>query len=188
MNKLLPIIVAIIVVGLILVFAPVHIYRQSNSAGENSYVNIRYGIEFQYPKNYILTEKEVGDAHRDHFSIVLFEDTKTARDSISGKIKDTEAPPSITIDIFQNNLDKESIFRFVTGSNDSNFKLGDGTYATTTIADVSALHYFWDGLYRGESYVLAHKNNIIMLSGTYLNAEDTIHTDFKKIIHSFALR
>lgn len=146
-----------------------------------------YGIAFAYPHDYFLDEYEMGDAHRARHSIVLSEDNETNRAIREGRMMETEGTPSITIDIYQNNLDKQTTEEWVTGSAYSNFKLGDGTFESVTVAGVSALHYFWDGLYRGESLVFAHKGNIIMLSGTYLEPADRIRGDFGAVVQSFRL-
>ncbi len=152
-----------------------------------TYSNATYGISFSYPKKYILDEYDPGDAHRYHHSIVLSEDNETNRAIREGKLMETEGQPSITIDIYQNNLDKQSVREWVEGSSNSNFKLGDGTYEEVTLAGTPAFHYFWDGLYRGESIVFAHKDNIIMLSVTYLEPTDPIRADFSQVVGSFKL-
>ncbi len=156
-------------------------------ANAKEYKNDTYGIAFAYPHDYFLDEYDMGDAHRARRSIVLSEDNETNRAIREGRMMETEGTPSITIDIYQNNLDKQTVEEWVTGSAYSNFKLSDGTYEAVSVAGVPALHYFWDGLYRGESLVFAHKDNIIMLSGTYLEPTDRIRGDFGAVVQSFRL-
>lgn len=166
-----------------------------NPVNAKEYKNDSYGIAFAYPHDYFLDEYDMSDgsagspqvAHRARHSVVLSEDTETNRAIREGRMMETEGTPSITIDIHQNNLDKQTVEDWVTGSAYSNFKLGDGTYESVTVAGVPAVHYFWDGLYPGESLVFAHQDNIIMLSGTYLEPTDRIRGDFGAVVQSFRL-
>lgn len=153
----------------------------------NIYTNFIYGISFEYPTDYFLDEKEVGNEERRHWNIAIIEDTETNRDFRSGKLVDTEGPTSITVDVYQNDIDKQSVVGWINNSSDSNFKLSSGTYSSTTIDGTEAVRYSWDGLYRGDSIVFSHKQNIIMMSVTYLNETDRIKNDFDKLVSSFRL-
>lgn len=152
------------------------------------YENAIYDISFAYPSTYALQEREVGDGHRYHYSITLID-----KETLANVPQNGEGPPSITIDIFQNNLDKLSIEDWVRGTSFSNFKLSpDGRLASSTVANAPALSYTWDGLYRGESVVFAHpgaagKDNIIMLSVTSLTHEDSIRSNFAMLLASISL-
>lgn len=147
------------------------------------YSSDRYGISFEYPKTYVIDEREVGDSHRSHYSITLFE-----QKALENMPQNGEGPTAITIDIFQNDLDALSIDQWVRGTSYSNFKLSqDGLIATTSLARVPALSYTWDGLYRGESVVFAHAGAIVMLSVTSLTPQDNIRADFTKLLDSISL-
>lgn len=149
----------------------------------SAYNNSIYGISFEYPNTYELQEREVGNGERAHYSITLIDKVALANAPQNG-----EGPPVITVDIFQNDVDQLSINEWVEGSSFSNFKLSpDGTLASTTLAGAPALTYTWDGLYRGKSYVAAHRGNIVMVSGQSLATEDKIVGDFNEIIFSFTL-
>lgn len=158
---------------------------QAEEENFSSYSNDAYGISFKYPNRYFLSEREAGNGERRHYFIVLIEDTPQNRDIIEGKLIGTESPPWISVDIFQNNLDNMSVSTFVTATNNSNWKLGDGNIASTTVGGQEAVAYSWDGLYRGDSVVFAHRENIIMLSGTYFGEEDQIRKDFEAVTSSF---
>lgn len=173
---------------LVLVFFVNRVRAPEISPTERTYTG--HGISFVYPDTYTLREYDVDTTQRYHYSIVLVENSQTNRDLLDGKIVG-EGPTAITIDVFQNNLDTESLNGFVVGNNNSNFKLSDGTYKQTTAtrARVPALSYTWDGLYRGDSVVFAHesKDNILMASVTYLTPNDQIRADFKKVLASLTL-
>ncbi|MBI2610318.1 hypothetical protein HYW60_00050 [Candidatus Kaiserbacteria bacterium] len=168
----------IVVIGAYLLFG-----TRSPSVEGARYANATYGISFEYPSAHALQEREVGDAHRYHYSITLID-----KEALATLPQNGEGPPTISVDIFQNNLDQLSIEQWVRGTNFSNFKLSpDGLLASTTVAGVPALSYTWDGLYRGESTVFTHKDNVIMLSVTYLSRDDQIRADFARVLSSLTL-
>jgi hypothetical protein len=89
-----------------------------------------------------------------------------------------EGPPAITIDIYQNNLDKQTTEGWIRNSRESNFKLGEGRLASTTISGFPALSYRWSGLYEGSTIVLAEPNLIYAFTVTYLEMGAPIVQDF----------
>ncbi len=146
-----------------------------------SFSSSPYGIAFTYPDSYSLTEKEVGTTKRLHHQIVLINKKDLPLP------KDGEGPPTITIDIRDNSTDKQSLDSWVKNYNVSNFKLPNGTYATTTVDGIPAITYAWSGLYEGETTVFLHKGNIVVVSVTYLSAKDQIHGDYQYILNSIQL-
>ncbi len=138
-----------------------------------------------YPQNYFVTEKEVGNGERRQHLIMLVEDIPGNRDLLEGKIVG-EGPTAITFDVFQNNFEKLSAVQWIKGNSNSNFKLSDGTYKKTTVAGAEAVSYTWDGLYRGDSTVFEHKQNIIMATVTYLESDDDIRVVFGEVMKSLS--
>lgn len=175
----------LIMLGLLL-FVDSDIKKAENEQ-HKVYSNPKYGISFEYPDNYFLKEGEAGNGERYHYNITLVEDTPGNREMLSGKVAG-EGPTAITVDIFQNNLDNLSVEQWIRTTSFSNFKLSDEKLGTTTVGGSAALSYSWDGLYRGDSLIFAHKENIVMLSATYLTAEDAILRDFSGIVSTFELK
>src|SRR3989344_534802 len=138
------------------------------------YSSAVYGISFQYPESYELQEREVGNGERYHYSIVLID-----KEALANIPQNGEGPPTINVNIFQNNLDQRTVEQWVRSTNDSNFKLSpDGTPVPTTVADTPALSYIVDGLYRSNVVVFAHGDNIIMFNGQWLPWDGQIRADF----------
>jgi hypothetical protein len=148
---------------------------------KNTYNNSTYGIAFNYPKGYVLSEGEKGNAERMHYAIVLVQEADAVLP------QNGEGPTAITIDIYQNNLDKLSLLDWLNGTAVSNFKLGDGTYSSTTVGGKEAVSYAWSGLYEGETTAFLHKDNIVAVSVTRLTPEDTILTDYQELLSSVQL-
>ena len=147
------------------------------------------GLRFDYPAKYFVEVQNLGDGHRAHFALVLYEDTPENRTLIEypKSVPPREGPPTITIDIFQNNLDASDTEGWVRGSNDSNFKLSpDSVLSPARVGGEAGLRYRWSGLYEGESVAVARPDNIYMFSVTYLSPEDPIRGGFEALLSTVA--
>lgn len=153
-----------------------------------TYSSERYGVTFSYPDTYYLEERLVNSGQRERFQIILTEDTEWNRKLRVGDVPATEGPTAITIDVFQNNLDSQSEHAFVTSSSDSNYKLGDGRFSTSTRGALTGLEYTWSGLYEGRSFVVSRPNYLYMFSVTRLDPTDKILRDFNDIIETAKIR
>jgi len=169
---------------------------QNPDQGENTpsthdkktYENASYGVSFAYPANYVLTEKNTGNAERARHSIILINQSDFER--VQNDIKNgtpSDGPTAIIIDMFQNDLDKQSVENWIKNTNESNWKLAKSSLASTTLSGTRAFTYSWSGLYEGESMVFAHKNNIFMISVTYFGQTDQIRKDYNDILSSLQL-
>lgn len=139
-----------------------------------SYENQSYGISFGVPEGYVQEEREVGDLHRGHYVITL-----TRAEDVAVP-ENGEGPTGITIDIYQNDIDKQTLLNWLTMTSFSNYKLGNGTYASTSIDGTEAVRYKWSGLYEGETTAFLHGDSIIAVSVTRLSPSD--HTDAYELV------
>jgi len=150
------------------------------------YVNDTYGISFKYPITYTLTqfnETNTQSASGKQHVVTIIE-TKLLEDAP----ENGEGPVSITVDIYPNPT-KMSVDSWIKTKSQSNFNLSvDKKTYETQIDGEEALAYTWDGLYRGNSFVFAHKGNIFLVSGTYMNPEDRILLEFTELLKSIELR
>ena len=140
-----------------------------------------YGFSFSYPDAYTLSEQEVGTGERSHYSVVLTQ-TRDLPPPENG-----EGPPTISVDVYQNNIDWLSLIDWLTRTNFSNFKLSNGTYASTSVSGVEAVRYRWSGLYEGYTVAFSHRDSIVAVSGTYLTPSDAIVEDFESVLSSIRL-
>ena len=160
----------------------------SPSGGSNraehtlSYTNPTYGLAFTYPDTYELTERdEEGSALRAWHTIVLI------RKEDLPMPEGGEGPPAITISLHENDLDHYTTEEWIRNVSASNYKLGDGTLASTTISGLPALSYRWDGLYQGTTIALAQPSWVYALTVTYLEMGAPIVQDFVQIRDSVRL-
>ncbi|MBX4209593.1 hypothetical protein KW799_02805 [Candidatus Parcubacteria bacterium] len=147
-----------------------------------SYVSGRYGISFLYPNYYRLEQKDIGDARRARHLIML---TDATLDPLP---KDGEGPPSITIDILENDGIAVSAEDFIRNDDISNYRLGNGLISTSTEGPVEGLGYSWSGLYEGRSLVVVRPGYIFMFSVTRFGPDDRIVADFSRILRTTVLK
>ncbi len=147
----------------------------------NTYNSGKYGLEFKYPDGYVLTERETGNAERARYTVTL------VREEDSIPPRNGEGPTAITFDIYQNNLDKQTPLDWLKNTDNSNFKLSDGKYSTTTVGGVEGLSYSWSGLYEANAIVFPHKENIVAATVTFITPEDENIDVFADIVESIEL-
>lgn len=147
------------------------------------YVSTHHTLSFKYHDSYYLEEKEVGNGERSHHFISLTEDTEENKQVREGTAPPREGPTAITVDIFQNNLDNMNAEKWITETNNSNFKLSpDGILTKATVGGKEATSYRWSGLYEGKSVVVATPEFVYMFSVSYLTPEDVILRDFDALL------
>src|SRR3989344_3816751 len=187
---LIGIVIAIAILGGGFFWLNNYIYqeKQGDGGGEETsvptYTSEKYGISFTYPSTYQLSEREApGSALREHHTITLMRTVDLPAP------EGGEGPPAISIDIYQNNLDKQTTEGWIRGSSNWNFKLSpEGRLASTTIDGKPALSYRWSGLYEGTTIALAQPNWIYAFTVTYLEPGADIVQDFVTVRDSVRIR
>ncbi len=160
------------------------------SQADVTYTNEEFKLHFTYRDGkYYLEEKDATTPQRKHMTIVLTEDTAENFRVRSGQEPPREGPLAITIDAYQNNLDKDSAQEWIKNSSNSNFKLSpDGKITSTKVDNRDAYAYLWSGLYNGDSIVVATDEWIYMFSVTYNDPNDEIRKDFRRLMDSVQLK
>ncbi|HVU75535.1 MAG TPA: hypothetical protein VHD38_01700 [Candidatus Paceibacterota bacterium] len=148
---------------------------------QKSYESTAYGISFSYPETYTLQESDISEGAK-HHEISLI-DTK----ALASAPSESEGPTAMTFDIYPaNGKDTET---WIEQTQASNFNLSvDKQMHDATVDGTPAVAYTWDGLYRGNSFVFAHKGNIVMASVTYMTTDDQILKDFTGVLKSVQLQ
>lgn len=147
--------------------------NDQKSVDLEQYTSETYGLSFAYPSSYVLSEMDAeGSGMRLHHIITLMRKADLPL-PVNG-----EGPPSITIEVYQNNLDEQTTEEWIKNTSASNFKLGEGRLASTTISGLPALSYRWSGLYEGTTIALAQEHWVYALTVTYLEMGAPIIQDF----------
>lgn len=142
-----------------------------------------FGIRFRYPTHYFLEEREVGNAERAHYLVMLTEDTEENRLVREGKAPGREGPIAITLDVFQN-MEQQSVESFIKNTSQTNYKLGDGVLTKTKVGTRDALSYRWSGLYEGRSVAFVNGPHVFLWSVTWLTPDDRIIKDFDEMVRA----
>lgn len=150
----------------------------------NKYSSEKFGISFKYPKNYFLTEIDESSGQRRRYVIIIMEDTPFNRSLVAGEIPDTDGPPTITISLFQNNLDNYTVRSFIEGTSFSNFKLSDGVLNEIKLGGEPALRYRATGLWENENVVVALPDYVYMFTVFFNSPDDHLVKDFDGILKS----
>jgi len=144
------------------------------------YQNREHDFSFRYPLGFMLTEQERGDAHRGHYQITL------VRDEDVNIPEGGEGPIAVTVDVYQNNIDKQPVMNWITTTNIANIKLGDGMLEKRTVGGEEAYTNTWSGLYEGKTTTFAHGDDIIAVTVTWMTPEDTTLAAYEMVLDSFA--
>ena len=177
----------LLIVVLLLVALGILFFLNKESVEKNVasvYKSEEFGIEFSYPKNYFVGFEESFSGERSQHFVVLAEDSQENRDVFSGKSPDREGPPTITVAIYQNNLDNYTAKSFIEGTNFSNFKLSDDKLAEVSVGGENGLRYHSTGLYENENMVIARSDFVYMFTVFYLTPTDQIVSDFEKMLET----
>jgi len=150
-------------------------------ADTNRYDSATYGISFMYPPGFVLEEREVGNGERRHYAITIRREVDATL-PVNG-----EGPTGVTIDLYQNDIDQQSVVAWMNGASVSNFKLGPGTYATTSVDGVESFTYRWSGLYEGETTAFMHRAAIVAVSGTFMTPDDETIDAYRMVLETLML-
>ena len=113
-------------------------------------------------------------------SIVLMQ----YEDSIKDMPVGGEGPPTITISIFKNTKKQQSRAWADEHKQYSNINLKMGDVTEAVVGGANAICYMADGLYASENVVVAHGENVYVISGMFLDAESSLRKDFAPFIES----
>lgn len=174
---------ALAALGIVILLVVVFLIPRSESEQPpvvtgNTYESEEHGIAFTYPDGFVLAETDAGNGEREHDTIVI------VREEDATPVPDSEGPIAVTIDVYQNNLDNQTLLGWMTGSNQSNFKLGPGTYASSTVDGREAVTYRWSGLYEGETTAFLSDTDIVAVSVTSLTPEDETIDAYRMVLTS----
>ena len=144
-----------------------------------AYQNTAYGVSFEYPKSYKLTEIVQNGTGT---MVTIFEKEVHVP-------QDGEGPTAITVNMYDNapaaKGGKSPAQIWIDTSPYSNSKLSTMTPGTTQIGGQDGLLYTWDGLYQGTTVVTEHNGAVIAFTVTYDGDTDMEKREaFTKLIES----
>lgn len=187
MKKLLPI-AALAALALLALYG-YQSWRDPSVVGLLTYTNPAYGVEFQYPKNYALSEpfeSEGVDADPQTQDPPLFMITLVRKNdfkAMQSADAPGEGPPAVTFQVYKN-PNSLPLEQWIQENPASNFRLGDQQMLTGTLDSVEAKSYSWSGLYEGKSVAVAQGSTIYLFSVYTMSPTDAIARVFEQILFS----
>lgn len=95
-----------------------------------------------------------------------------------------EGPPTMNVRVYNNPQSLTASQWLTEHGSEVNYATVSKEEATT-VAGVPAIYLLTDGLYQTNTYVVAHNNHIYILSGSYIDVNDQINSDFEVLVESF---
>lgn len=150
-----------------------------------TYTNPKFGITFDYPDVYTLTENnfDTTAGMGSGLGITLLEKGITIP-------QEGDGPTAITLSIHQSALvelaDENALEFWIRNSQFSNFQIATTPQTVAmTLAGEPAFTYSWDGLYPGRSVVTGKNGDVFMFSVTYNGEADTAkQEDFLALLNT----
>lgn len=146
------------------------------------------GFEFEYrtdPEGYILTSR---DPSREEAKANLLKTfvlmLKTDQQNMETTPVPSEGPATITIHVVKNT---KKLWPAVWASENvqlTNINLELGDITETVIGGANAIRYSADGLYRSDNAVVAHGENIYVISSGYIDENANTYKDFDPLLAS----
>lgn len=181
MKKLVVFLILLLLVGAIILSRD---KEKGTEEVRNLYQSETFNLSLSYPSNYFIGFQETFEGERRQNFVVLAEDTPENRRVFAGEEPGREGPPTITIAVYQNNLDNYTAKSFVENTNFSNFKLSDGVITEMSVGGEVGLRYHATGLYENENVVIARPDYVYMFTAFYLTLEDEILKNFESLLES----
>lgn len=107
--------------------------------------------------------------------------------------KDTETPPSVSVFVFRMPDDLEVSEGSAEAQLEAwakkygrytSYDLKTSDLEAITVDSIDGFHYFADGLYRQETYLLSYRGNVYMFTGQYDQDSDATRVMFTNLIDS----
>ncbi|HEU0085369.1 MAG TPA: PsbP-related protein [Candidatus Paceibacterota bacterium] len=152
-----------------------------------TYSSDELGFLFEYrlaPDGYVLEEREPSDSDASTLQKTLI--LMQVEDSLQEMPEGGEGPAVISISIFENS--KKQFPQTWADENlaHSNVNLVMGEISEAVVGGANAIRYMADGLYASENVVVAHGDNIYVITGQYLDESSTLRQDFAPLLESIA--
>lgn len=143
-------------------------------------------VELAYPSTYGIYEKNNSPYTKTLNTVVWYENTESNKSFFLGTPGAASEPPvTMSLDIYSNpnNLSPKELL-----GADLSYMFLKGPGVPVTLGGARASVFDWDGLYKGKSIMLNHKNLLYVFSVTSLGSTDQILRDFDLLLSSVSFK
>lgn len=156
----------------------------NNSNAYLNYSNVVFGIQFAYragPDGYVIQEYLPQREMKDSLGTIVVMRTEDARRKIP---VDSEGPATITIQAIKNSKKQQPAVWADANNLYSNINLKTGEVSEYVLDGENAIRYSATGLYESDNIVVAHGENVYVITGNYMDAESELRKDFAVLLES----
>lgn len=146
----------------------------SSAITTHAFADPRTGVAFRYPAGHLVEVIDRSTPQRLHYQIVVAPDTDEYRALKAGNLPGREWPNLVTIDVYDNRFEQVALADWITKRGESNWKLGDGALAETTLGGHLAYRYRYDGLYRTDAVAAVAYDFVYLFSYGMISDDDPI--------------
>jgi len=148
------------------------------------YSQAEIGLEFDYrvgPKGYVVDERMPVDLGEEPVRVIILHRTEdfNTPPPVGG-----EGAPVMTIAVFNNSQKQFPGVWADANVQYSNINLKTGDVAEAVVGGANAIRYMADGLYASENFVVAHGENIYVITGQFLDQDSDLRRDFVPLVES----
>mgnify|MGYP003393041045 FL=1 len=178
--------VLVLIIGGIFLLMKTDKNAESPAPEENitTYSSSDLGLEFKYPRGengYVLNDMVPFEKTANYLRVIVL---MRSEDVKNGMPVGGEGPPTITISVFRN-LKKQFPLAWANENTQySNINLKNGEVGQDVVGGANAIRYMADGLYASENVVVAHGENIYVMTGMFLDQESAVRKDFSPLVLS----
>jgi hypothetical protein len=148
-----------------------------------TYSSSELGIAFDYtagPDGYVIQKITPEDPDNELLSTLVIMRTQ----DIDNLPEGGESPPTITMHVLKNVGQQQPQAWADTHAQYSNINLKTGEIAETVVGGANAIRYMADGLYASDNTVVAHGDNIYVISGMFISRNSDIKRDYQPLLDS----
>ncbi len=178
MNKIitLSVILVLLIAGYFL-----FIDSKKTEAQYTKYTSPEIGLEFDYPTGYVLDERMPVDLGTGLIKVIILE---RLEDKSKEPPVNSEGAPTITISVFENNKKQFSGVWADENIQYSNINLKRGDIKEVVVGGANTIQYMADGLYSSNNAVVAHGDNIYVITGQFIDQNSDLQKDFQPLLES----
>jgi hypothetical protein len=153
-----------------------------------SYTNGEFKFQIEYrtqPDGYVLQEPEISRfaSPSPRKALVLMQAKDF--DELMQSTEPRDGPPAISIAVYSNEAEVSAEEWVRSQVTVSGFHAEEAALAPETVGGIEAVRYSADGLYQSDTVAISHGGYLFLLSGTYLEPESVIRSDFNRILETF---
>jgi hypothetical protein len=157
--------------------------NESQQSQYSTYSNSELGLELDYrtaPDGYVLQELTPSDSRNELMRMLVL----ARAEDVENIPVDGEGPPTITIQVLKNLKKQQPQAWADTHHQYSSINLKGSDVRETVVGGANAVRYMADGLYASDTTVVAHGDNMYVISGMFINEDSAIRRDYQPLLDS----